>query len=105
MKCEGEVKGGCDVQCQDPKGAIFCDGSYVDSNGNLDKCAAALDAILNLKVDASAQCANGHCEAQASVSACSTTTPDSNRAPIAPVAVFLGAVAAAIARRGRRTER
>lgn len=107
VKCEADLKGGCDVQCQDPKGAIFCDGQYVDSGGNLEKCADALNAILNLKFEASgsAECSGNQCNAEgsASVSACSTTSGGQDHTPpVAPGVIVLGAIGAAIARRSRR---
>lgn len=108
VKCQADLKGGCDVQCKDPNGAIFCDGQYVDSGGNLEKCAAALNAILNLKFEASgsAECSGNTCTAEgsASASACSTTTPDSDHTPpLTPGLLVLGAIGAVIARRTRRS--
>ena len=94
------------MQCKDPKGSIFCDGQWVDSGGNLEACANALNAILNLKFSssASAECVGNTCsaEAKASASACSTTTPDSPNAPLAPAAIAMCAVGAVLARRVRR---
>jgi hypothetical protein len=108
VKCKADLKGGCDVQCKDPDGAIFCDGQYVDSGGNLAKCADALNAILNLKFEASgsAECSNGQCTAEgsASASACSTTSEGQGHTPpVAPGVIVLGAIGAAIARRFRRS--
>jgi MYXO-CTERM domain-containing protein len=102
------VKGGCEAQCKDPKGAIFCDGQYVDSGGNLQKCADALNAILNLKfqASASADCTGSQCtaEASASASACSTTSEGQGHTPpVAPGVIVLGAIGAALARRVRRS--
>ena len=108
VKCESDFMGGCTVQCTDPKGAIFCDGQYVDSGGNLSNCADALNALLNLKFDASgsASCMGNECQAQgkASVSACSTSPQESpHTPPVLPGLVVLGAVGTAIARRVRRS--
>jgi MYXO-CTERM domain-containing protein len=107
VKCQADLEGGCKVQCSDPKGAIFCDGQYVDSGGNLEKCADALNAILNLKFEASAsaECSGNECsaEAKASASACSTSPQDGpHTPPVAPGVIVLGAIGAAIARRVRR---
>jgi hypothetical protein len=104
--CEAEVQGGCTAACEKPEGAIFCDGQYVDSGGNLEKCAAALNAILNLKFDATASADCGpdgcHAEASAKASACSTTMHGPSNPPLAPGAIVLGAIGAVIARRMRR---
>ncbi|MBW2527825.1 MAG: hypothetical protein JRI23_26830 [Deltaproteobacteria bacterium] len=65
--CEVELTGGCEVACQTPEGALFCDGQYVDHNGNMASCIAALNAMLDVEVDASASaaCGDGACEASA----------------------------------------
>lgn len=72
-RCEADLQGGCVASCQTNKGALFCDGDFVDTN-KIDECVAALKAILNAKVTASssgsAECAQGSCmaEGEASVS-------------------------------------
>ncbi|HEY1532693.1 MAG TPA: hypothetical protein VGF76_01700, partial [Polyangiaceae bacterium] len=54
--CEAKVEGGCKADCQDPKGALFCDGQYVDHNGSVDQCIAAIRALLpTVTIDVSAQ--------------------------------------------------
>ncbi len=71
--CTSKLEGGCQTQCQDPKGAIFCDGQYVDAGNNLADCEAALNAWLKAHVDvsgrASASCSGNSCEAEAEASA------------------------------------
>jgi hypothetical protein len=52
IQCHTRVEGGCEVACQEPEGALFCDGNYVDHDGNLESCIAAIDAALNIEVDA-----------------------------------------------------
>lgn len=72
VDCEASLKGGCEAQCQKPDGAIFCDGNYVDHGDNLAMCIDALDALLDVDVDASAsaggECAGGTCKANAEAS-------------------------------------
>lgn len=107
VKCESDLKGGCDVKCMDPKGAIFCDGQYVDDGGHLEDCANSLAAALNIKVEgsASADCSGNQCSAEAkgSVSACSTSPQEApHTPPLAPGLIVLGAIGATIARRSRR---
>lgn len=103
--CEAQVTGGCKAQCSDPKGALFCDGQYVDSGNNLENCVKALNAILDIKVSgsASADCNGGSCnaEAEGSVSACSTTAPGRTTG-LGAGALVLGAIGATILRNRRR---
>jgi hypothetical protein len=40
--CSAKLTGGCQTQCQAQKGALFCDGQYVDAGGNLQQCLDAL---------------------------------------------------------------
>jgi len=48
VRCGGRPKGGCDIQSKDPKGAISAT-ELRRQRRNLEKCADALNAILNLK--------------------------------------------------------
>ena len=66
----------CKAQCNEPKGAIFCDGQFVDNNGNAQKCLDALNAYLQAHVMASgdASCSGNTCEAKGQVS-CHCSTP------------------------------
>jgi hypothetical protein len=70
LECQAELQGGCEVECQSPEGALFCDGQYVDHGGNLEKCIAALNAYLEVEVDASssAACEGNSCSAEAQAS-------------------------------------
>jgi hypothetical protein len=52
IECGGSLQGSCDTQCQDPKGAIFCDGQYVDT-GDLQGCVDYLQSI-DISVDVNA---------------------------------------------------
>lgn len=102
--CEAEVTGGCKARCSKPDGALFCDGQYVDTGDNLQKCVDALNAVLQIKVTSSAsgQCSNGTCEGQAEAKAtCATSPGDSSNASLLPAVVALGAVVTAVAR-GRK---
>ncbi len=72
-QCETDVQGGCEVDCRDPSGALFCDGDYVDHNGALADCIAAIKRELpTVYVDASAQgtsnCSGNTCSAEGSAS-------------------------------------
>jgi MYXO-CTERM domain-containing protein len=71
--CTAELTGGCELECDKPEGALFCDGQYIDHGGNLEECIAALESLLEINVDVSAQgsasCEGGSCEAEGKVSA------------------------------------
>lgn len=70
--CQAEVTGGCKARCTSTKGALFCEGQFVDTGDKLDECVAALKAILNAHVttssSGSAECADGTCTAQGEAS-------------------------------------
>ncbi|AKT36496.1 uncharacterized protein CMC5_006120 [Chondromyces crocatus] len=104
--CTAELEGGCQVQCTRPDGALFCDGQFVDAGNNLKECVAALNRLLNLKVQgyADASCSGNSCEAEAgvSVSACSVPAVGSDLDERGLVAVAAGLGLAMVVRRRRR---
>lgn len=93
--CKTQLEGGCKAKCSEPKGALFCDGQYVDTGNNLQNCIDALNAYLKVKVSASgsAECANGECNAEGKASASCAAAP--GEGALSPI--FLGAGVAAIA--------
>jgi hypothetical protein len=103
--CTAELEGGCKARCQTPKGALFCDGQYVDTGDRLDECIEALKAALHIKVEGSAsgECSGNQCtgEAEGSVScAASPRTP-----PVLPGLTLLAMIGVTIARMTRRGRR
>ncbi|HEX7451612.1 MAG TPA: hypothetical protein VF294_04980, partial [Polyangiaceae bacterium] len=65
--CEAKLQGNCKAECQKPSGALFCDGQYIDHNGTVDECIAAIKAALpTVTIDVSAQSSGS--------SNCDTTT-------------------------------
>ena len=109
LKCEADVTGGCMTRCEAQRGALFCDGQFIDTGDKLDECIAALRAILNAKVDASASgssdCSGGTCmaEGKASVSSDCAIAHVGARTPRAGLFTLLGLVTASgLARRLRR---
>jgi len=62
--CFAELKGGCEVQCTQPKGALFCNDQYVYAS-DIDACIQYL-LTQGIEVDVSAQgslsCENGNCD-------------------------------------------
>ena len=105
--CKSTLSGGCMTQCSKPEGALFCDGNYVDTGNNLQKCVDALNAYLNIKVEASASgsssCDGGSCEAsgtaQAKISGCSASPAST---PVGGGALLAGIGLAAFAARRRK---
>jgi len=79
-KCELDLQGGCEAECmRTGDGALYCDGQYVDNGGNLQKCIDAINAVVHVKVQSSAEgsCSNGQCQGMASASASCALTPSS----------------------------
>jgi hypothetical protein len=64
-ECLVDIEGGCEVQCESREGALFCNGQYVDYGNNLDACLQALQAALNVRVEASGEsnCEGNTCTA------------------------------------------
>jgi len=104
VDCKASLQGGCEVACESPDGALFCDGQYVDAGGNLAECIAALQALLNIEVtfNASAECSGNTCEAKADAS-CGNTVAGApvKTGGLAGLAAGLGLIA--LARRRRRS--
>jgi MYXO-CTERM domain-containing protein len=105
-QCKTDLTGGCKAQCQKPEGALFCDGNYVDSGNNLQNCIDALNAVLHVKVDASASCSGNTCTAQASASSSCAATPHDDASPLnAGLLIGVLGIAAIGARRRFTTAR
>ncbi|MEQ8893279.1 MAG: hypothetical protein RID93_36855 [Sandaracinaceae bacterium] len=74
VDCYATVEGGCEAECTEPSGALFCDGQYVDVEGGVDACIMQLRDRLDIEVDTSARgtamCMDGECmaEGEASIS-------------------------------------
>jgi Tfp pilus assembly protein PilW len=93
--CEAKLEGGCKADCQDPKGALFCDGQYVDHNGTVDECIAAIKAALpSVHIDVSAQ-SSGSCDS--TTSTCMGQASGSASCAFSPRRVGGGGLAGAFA--------
>ena len=101
-QCKTDLSGGCTAQCSKPEGAVFCDGNYVDSGNNLQNCIEALNAILHVKVDASASCSGNSCQAQAKAAATCAASPTSDYTPVNGAVLGAGLGLAALTFRRRR---
>ena len=110
--CEAKVKGGCETDCSNPKGALFCDGQYVDHNGTVDDCIAALKAAfptitVNASGTSSGSCADNTCmgEAQGSASAtCAFSPRSASGGDVAGGFALFAAIGAVILRRRRQRD-
>lgn len=96
--CSADLQGGCDIQCQDPDGALFCDGQYVNISSGFDNCMAF---IKDLSVNGS--CTGNTCSATVKCSA--APSPGSDRSPLgaAGVAGMVMAVGLMASRRRRNS--
>jgi hypothetical protein len=106
--CEADMRLKCEGHCQEPEGAVFCDGQYVDRGNNAEECVAALNAALDVEVEGSAsssgECGSNSCEGQAEAKGsakCSLGGPGSSD-DLGISLGLLGLVAVATAARRRR---
>lgn len=54
VDCQADLKGGCELECtENPDGGLFCDSQFVKSP-SVDECVAAIEAVLDIEVKASA---------------------------------------------------
>jgi MYXO-CTERM domain-containing protein len=103
VKCEADVTGGCKVDCMSEKGALFCEGYYVDANDNAQMCLDALKAALDVDYYATAEgeCREGMCTGKADASVgCSALPGDKSAA--SSLLLMLGGLAVYGARRRRQ---
>jgi hypothetical protein len=98
--CKVDVEGGCKANCSNPKGALFCNGDYVDVEHSVDECIEAIkDALPTVTVDASARgqsnCSGSTCtasgEAEASADCAFSPRASTNSAGALALFAALGA--------------
>ncbi len=107
VDCEASLQGGCEANCSRPEGAIFCNGQFVDDNGNAQECLdsikAWLDANAKFYGTASASCSGSQCEAQAnggcSLGMIAPSSPSGTPYYIAALAALAGIVVGKARRR------
>jgi len=108
VDCEANVQGGCEVDCRGTRGALFCDGQYVDPRDSIDACVEALKSQLDIDVsgfaEGDAACDGGTCVAEASVGASGCSLAGSSRGS-ADGLVGFGMMAVGLVWRRRRSGR
>lgn len=111
VDCYADLQGGCEVQCEEPSGALFCNGQYVAA-GDVDACIAYLEENWNAQVDASARgevtCDLNGCAGtgDAQIGWCSVSNAGAFNGHAGAGALAAAAVAAGtmLRRRGRKPE-
>jgi hypothetical protein len=70
--CYAKLQGGCQVQCDEPSGALFCNGQYIGAS-DVEACISYL-ATQGIKVDVSAKatatCDLSGCHGDGGISGC-----------------------------------
>jgi hypothetical protein len=106
-KGEATCTGGCTAACSQPRAAIFCEGQYLDYDGNAQSCIDALTSTIKAAItyDATAsgsvECTGTGCEAQGEAKAsasCAMLPANSNRGTWFGLGL-LGVVTAGLVRR------
>jgi len=107
--CFAELKGGCDVQCQDPSGALFCNGQYVHAT-DIEACIVYL-ADQGITVDVSARgtvtCDLNGCEGEGSAAAgfCNVSKPGLDGAAAGGASLALLGAILGLASRRRKNDK
>ena len=108
VACETRVQGGCEVACSRPEGALFCDGQYVDPERELQECIDAIEARLDIEVEArgsaSSDCSGNTCSGDVEGEASASCDLGSG-APGAGAPGALGLLLAAAGAAGARLRR
>lgn len=69
--CSVSLQGGCQASCNDPTGALFCDGQYVDLGSDPAACIAYLESQgLSVNVDCSITETGGTCSVANGLGGC-----------------------------------
>jgi MYXO-CTERM domain-containing protein len=101
--CSSELTGGCTTKCEEPEGALFCNGQYVEVT-SLDDCIAYLKSTLDFQVDyeASGHCDASGCEGEAEANAsCSAAPAGSAPRDVGAIAAMVMGIGLIVSRRRR----
>ena len=101
--CKNELANDCTTQCQQSVGAIFCNGSYVAAS-DVDQCVSALNAVLTVKIAATASgsCSGNECNGTATVKTTNVSCAATPARPARSLWAFGTAIVALIAATRRR---
>jgi len=77
VECEARLSGGCKADCMTEKGALFCEGNYVETKDNIDMCIAALRSKLDVEVEvyAEGECVDNTCAGEVGGSSSCSALP------------------------------
>lgn len=107
VACQARLKGGCEAACKTQKGALFCEGQFVDTH-NLDQCVAALKKALDVNVQGYAEgnssCDAGTCEATGSAGASCALVHGSRAGSGGAAMTLLGVLGLVFSARRRRKQ-
>ena len=104
--CFAELQGGCDVQCEKPDGALFCNGQYVYAQ-DIEACITYLSE-QGITVDVSARgtvtCDLNGCDGEGSAAAgfCSVSKPGLESVAASGMSLGVLGIALGLASRRRR---
>ncbi|MEM6989512.1 MAG: MYXO-CTERM sorting domain-containing protein [Myxococcota bacterium] len=84
LECSASVQGGCEADCSEAGGALFCDGDYIDHANNLDQCIDAIEGLLDGEVSGSAnlECRGNECQFDSEGALSCSVSDAPSRAPI-----------------------
>lgn len=100
VKCTTDLQGGCQVACQSPKGALFCNGQYVDVAGNVDDCLAYLENLgLTVTAECTVSASGSECSASIGCSAANTLGEGKNGLGAGAIAGLMMGLGLVVARR------
>lgn len=70
-ECRADLVGGCKIRCNEPEGALFCDGQFIDVRASVEDCVAVLRGLLEVEVmvhaEGEAACVGNTCRAEGEV--------------------------------------
>jgi hypothetical protein len=91
LDCFADVSGGCEVQCTEPNGGLFCNGQFVNA-AEVEACIVAL-VEQGIEVDVSARgsvtCDLSGCDGEGSSTGCSLTAAGSGSVAFALLGLML----------------
>ena len=105
VDCSVMLEGGCKARCEEPQGALFCDGQYVDIVGNTQDCIDYLTSRGH-NVGASADCSvtvgGSDCNVSVGCSAVPYLGSASDKAGVGAIAGLMLGLGMVVSRRRRR---